>query len=49
MTTLIVVCGLLSLTSFIAGAVMVADDEYRYASFCFALGIWIMWIGLMLK
>jgi hypothetical protein len=49
MTTSLVVCGILSLISFGVGALMVADNENHYAAICFASGLWVMWIGLMLK
>lgn len=49
MTTTLVVCGLLSLLLFLAGAVMVSDNENHLAAGCFAAGLWVMWIGLMLK
>ena len=49
MTITLVVCGVLSVLAFLFGAVMVADDENHLAAGGFAVGLWIMWIGLMLK
>jgi len=49
MTISLVVCGLLSLISFAVGVVSVFDDEYHSATLCFAFGLWVMWLGLMLK
>jgi hypothetical protein len=49
MTLTLVITGLPSLLLFLGGAKMVADNENHIAAGCFAVELWIMRVGLMLK